>query len=626
MFNHHLGWIACFDGRQKTILELGVGTWSMQDILIIQPCTLLNVNNNGTTMHASLIHLWTCTDTDHTVESSHRIGRISTRVVQHHTTAMTLASTPAHAALADPASQGDPDDARDVGKDMNDPRRIPLPTSPKSLPPRLPSRKPSGWISTLPQSTKSTKSASSIRSTSIQSTHSVHSVNSIQSAKSHDKDSSRASSNTLVDPIDVANVNQQTTDTRHVSGMNGVQGREGRRRRTSRRISGVPLVVGGRRVSGVMQYAIQPPSPSPTASPSSPSLSGCGSGEDVEDVHTSSEGFDQDHHTNNQRNVGEIDNVTDDEGEKEEERVQGGLEGLLVRAAEGDGDWMEVDEQVEDLDDNDNELESGLPGQDMDEVWMSHIRHQLGTLFPDFFNEETHQPPSQDGCFHESDENPGKNEDGGDEGTWVAHQQGLARFARGGLGGMGGLGGGIGGVPNVRSEISGLRDEIERLRGVVGGLAEGLGQRASFDRHEQGQGDAQGETNRLPIEHHHLQYPQSEPDAMVNESSNAVEQGAGREAGLHNLPPEFITASIALNPFTAALNCTDDPDMIRLPDNHTISSDFSMGQSYLAPKLPHHPTHQCPVPRRETCRLYWRSRVENGRKAKGKSRANDWWE
>lgn len=100
----------------------------------------------------------------------------------------------------------------------------------------------------------------------------------------------------------------------------------------------------------------------------------------------------------------------------------------------------------------------GLTDQDQDEVWMQYVRNQLGTLFPDFFNE-----PVEEGDHVGT---------GGENVGWAMVQDGAHRrpmtFAPVADEGQ------RGDVPNVREELHGLRDEIERLRGVVGGLAEGL--------------------------------------------------------------------------------------------------------------------------------------------------------
>ncbi|KAE8538405.1 hypothetical protein D1P53_004759 [Cryptococcus gattii VGV] len=151
--------------------------------------------------------------------------------------------------------------------------------------------------------------------------------------------------------------------------------------------------------------------------------------------------------------------------------------------------------------------------QDEDEVWMSYVRQQLGVLFPDFFSTD----PGQLARSAESVEletTSIRSQDDHEEGegntsvrsTSDVREVGNASFSHfpgdtsfttatsstedsspsfatppptgRPLHGhnLGTMMGGIGamGVPNVREEISGLREEIMRLRSVVGGLAEEL--------------------------------------------------------------------------------------------------------------------------------------------------------
>lgn len=151
--------------------------------------------------------------------------------------------------------------------------------------------------------------------------------------------------------------------------------------------------------------------------------------------------------------------------------------------------------------------------QDEDEIWMTYVRQQLGMLFPDFFSTDpdqlarsaesaglegiTTQPQDDDeeGEGNRSARSTSRVQEvgndpfspsAGDTSFTTAtsstedsslslatppptgrpdHGHSLGRM----MGGMGGMG-----VPNVREEISGLKDEIMRLRSVVGGLAEGL--------------------------------------------------------------------------------------------------------------------------------------------------------
>jgi len=98
--------------------------------------------------------------------------------------------------------------------------------------------------------------------------------------------------------------------------------------------------------------------------------------------------------------------------------------------------------------------------EDGDEAWMGYVRAQLNTLFPDFFDPNTHA--GEEG------------EEGGDVSISTIASSDLTTPPIGTRLGPG-LGLGVGrGVPNIRSEIGGLSEEIERLRGVVSGLAEGM--------------------------------------------------------------------------------------------------------------------------------------------------------
>jgi len=97
--------------------------------------------------------------------------------------------------------------------------------------------------------------------------------------------------------------------------------------------------------------------------------------------------------------------------------------------------------------------DQGIVG-DEDEAWMGYVRAQLNTLFPDFFD------PSANG----------EDDGGGDVSISTIASSDLTTLPIGTR-----LGPGLArGVPNIRYEIGGLTEEIERLRGVVSGLAEGM--------------------------------------------------------------------------------------------------------------------------------------------------------
>ncbi|KAK8849778.1 hypothetical protein IAR55_005114 [Kwoniella newhampshirensis] len=149
--------------------------------------------------------------------------------------------------------------------------------------------------------------------------------------------------------------------------------------------------------------------------------------------------------------------------------------------------------------------------QDQDEVWMAYVRQQLGALFPDFFPAEPNElvqasPRARDQAVDEDDEEGDQDDTALFQGRALAHTpsntdggpviQTPTRTAhdhpstilltttsssttedsplfspsqnhRNTVVGATT-------VPNVRNEIGELRDEIERLRSVVGGLAEGM--------------------------------------------------------------------------------------------------------------------------------------------------------
>lgn len=91
-------------------------------------------------------------------------------------------------------------------------------------------------------------------------------------------------------------------------------------------------------------------------------------------------------------------------------------------------------------------LDEVLEERRADEEWMSYVRAQLGALFPDFVDTPSDQP-----AVENQETSAAAWDNGGEAGRSLVNN-----------------------VPSVRSEIDELRDEIERLRGVVGGLASDL--------------------------------------------------------------------------------------------------------------------------------------------------------
>lgn len=93
-----------------------------------------------------------------------------------------------------------------------------------------------------------------------------------------------------------------------------------------------------------------------------------------------------------------------------------------------------------------------------DEAWVAYVRQQLNTLFPDLIHAD-----------RDINNLPDLQPEGGDVSvSTIATSELPTPGADNSLEILGAR------VPNVRVEIGGLREEIERLRGVVTGLAEGL--------------------------------------------------------------------------------------------------------------------------------------------------------
>jgi len=146
--------------------------------------------------------------------------------------------------------------------------------------------------------------------------------------------------------------------------------------------------------------------------------------------------------------------------------------------------------------------DSGIVG-DADEAWMGYVRAQLNTLFPDYFDE------SGDGT----------------EGDVSVSTIASSELATPPIGARLGPGLGVGrGVPNIRTEIGGLTEEIERLRGVVSGLADGM--RA-----------AQTATENVssPVEIGHVTAPDVLPRPEASEAFLQVSPTSGIHANIRQL-------------------------------------------------------------------------------------------
>ncbi|WVQ95921.1 hypothetical protein IAU59_003020 [Kwoniella sp. CBS 9459] len=237
---------------------------------------------------------------------------------------------------------------------------------------------------------------------------------------------------------------------------------------------GGPGGAGGRRVSGAMQYAIAPVR---HASPSS------------SDLEIESNG-----------RQGSAD--PEAHPEADEDAILGGEEDTSLTA--------EDEAQIR--------YDVGL-AQDQDEVWMSYVRAQLGALFPDFFDADPaslypgggsthsrggsratssayeylpHLDADTQQTYHHADDTSLRDTHGEEQHSQLGDvfttstpantsfgmtddTSSLATPSSVSAAGM--LRGNVS-IPNVREEISGLREEIMRLRSVVGGLAEGMGRPA----------------------------------------------------------------------------------------------------------------------------------------------------
>ncbi|WVF68371.1 hypothetical protein IAT40_003136 [Kwoniella sp. CBS 6097] len=166
--------------------------------------------------------------------------------------------------------------------------------------------------------------------------------------------------------------------------------------------------------------------------------------------------------------------------------------------------------------------------QDQDEVWMAYVRAQLGALFPDFFDADpislnpqaraqaqaqahggsrvssgaylahTDQDSKHSLLGDEEGQGHSENEDHDDHKSQLGDVFTSSTPANTSFGmtddtsslatplssAAGMLRGNVS-IPNVREEISGLREEIMRLRSVVGGLAEGMGRPTRVENVEQ---------------------------------------------------------------------------------------------------------------------------------------------
>jgi hypothetical protein len=141
---------------------------------------------------------------------------------------------------------------------------------------------------------------------------------------------------------------------------------------------------------------------------------------------------------------------------------------IVYRSFEDGDDDQEGDQEAVNI----SSLAHSLTDQDQDEVWMSYVRNQLSALFPDFFDPSlttstssaipaTGLPTPMTGSFDQSRQYHSEHDE--------ADGAVMGRYGHGAYHGSGAET-----VPNVRMEIGSLREEIERLRGVVSGLADNM--------------------------------------------------------------------------------------------------------------------------------------------------------
>lgn len=205
----------------------------------------------------------------------------------------------------------------------------------------------------------------------------------------------------------------------------------------ARRVSSNARTSSGRRVSGALQYALQAPHREVSESTS----------------------LDLAYYQQMREQVSDDDDDGNYDGEEDglndvDDRLEGdvrawdssvGFGGIMPDIAEG----------------------QDVLGNEDEEAWMGYVRQQLNTLFPDLIH------PSTDNLDPEAV--PSLEEDNGqDVSVSTIATSELPTPPLNGSVMRYGLGGNGVGVPNVRAEITGLSEEIARLRSVVSGLTEDI--------------------------------------------------------------------------------------------------------------------------------------------------------
>lgn len=404
------------------------------------------------------------------------------------------------------------------------PLLIPLPPSP---PPkvRIPSRKPNGWISSIPR-------LSSSRFTALIEDRRVSYADQRQSANDANdqrgttravsgdrgREVSAGTEGTLVEPDESADSGADLLpgaeeDIRHSTDL-------GRPRDPRGAGSG-----GGRRVSGAMQYALLPPSSSPERQPARLSIDrrhsakhrhirqdGSQHVDGVEGPSTATSDLDSERITTPLPHVPDmlgdpaVVRIVDTRASSsfDEDTIYGSRPG---HNDDGEDEYQPEESfrsvsEISESDEGDDEgelerpewLDEVLAERQADEEWMGYVRSQLNALFPDFSMEERYFPGR---AQHRSDDigisSPPEHYNisasqlymqsaASYSPAFARDQQVISNLSlkdpvQAGRQAADHL-------PGVREEMGSLREEIERLRGVVGGLAEGLGRNRQKEVHE----------------------------------------------------------------------------------------------------------------------------------------------
>ena len=302
-----------------------------------------------------------------------------------------------------------------------------------------------------------------------------------------------------------------------------------------RRISSTARTGSGRRVSGALQYALQPPVDTTLRKDRSESDIDLGHYQEMKN-----QILDLDYTPDN-LNDGDDGDDGDDNGGYEDNELEAEMQwdGELPGQDGGKTEW----DSSLDFGGIMPDTQESLEHEQEEEAWMGYVRQQLNTLFPDFFHPDPLQSSHRHSGLLQGD--TPELAVGGEQGevsistTEITTSlstppyTALARFGSSDRAVSGfDLGpetnmqasSGIGGVPNVRAELGGLREEIERLRGVVLGLAEVM--RSQSESESQSQSQSQSHSRHHP-----------QPDAP-RQSSTATSSVSGSMASAETVEPK----------------------------------------------------------------------------------------